>query len=222
MVLTGLSTEGITQMTEEEKKVSSCPVWKCNYTSVSISSSTVRCRKPDTSSLSSPKLAFGSVMSELLDSSSAGIPLPTYPRPVSSHIAAAMSDEASQPAEHHGIPVPLSQWQLVTCMHPTPSLPPSPCRFPVSLSFPIAFLKQARNASRWPYDSLTQLLIPCLSTILSFSIQSFFSCLLHLIPHPASSSLWGHRVRCHQSCWKALPHHSSHAKSALQDSGNRY
>lgn len=148
MVLTGLSTEGITQMTEEEKKVSSCPVWKCNYTSVSIWSSTVRCRKPDTSSLSSAKLAFGSVMSELLDSSSAGIPLPTYPRPVSSHIAAAMSDEASQPAEHHGIPVPLSPWQLVTCMHPTPSLPPSPCRFPVSLSFPYSVFKTGQKCKQ--------------------------------------------------------------------------
>lgn len=34
------------------------------------------------------------------------------------------------------------------------------------------------------------------------------------------SSLWGHRVRRHQSCWKALPYWPSHAKSALEDSGN--
>lgn len=101
-----------------------------------------------TSSLSSAKLAFGSVMSELLDSSSAGIPLPTHPRPVSSHIAAAMSDEASQPAEHHGSPVPLSPWQLVTCIHPAPSLPPSPCRFPVSLSFPYSVFKTGQKCEQ--------------------------------------------------------------------------
>lgn len=114
----------------------SCPVLKCNYISVFIHSSTVRCRKLDTSSLRGAKLAFGSVMSELLDSFSAGI-LPFFffltpppnPRPVSSHIAAAVSDEASHPAEHRRSLVPLSAWQLVTCIHPIPSLPPSLCLF---------------------------------------------------------------------------------------------
>lgn len=48
------------------------PPWRCNYIGVSIRSSTARCRKLDTS-LSGAKLAFGCVMSELLDSSSAGM-----------------------------------------------------------------------------------------------------------------------------------------------------
>lgn len=80
--LTGLCLKtfqhkGLHQFQKKKRKIVlqalSCPVWKCNYISVSIRISTVRCRKPDTSSLSGAKLAFGSVMSELLDSSSAGI-----------------------------------------------------------------------------------------------------------------------------------------------------
>lgn len=148
--LTGLCLKtfqhkGLHQFQKKKRKIVlqalSCPVWKCNYISVSIRISTVRCRKPDTSSLSGAKLAFGSVMSELLDSSSAGI-LPSFlifilispPRPVSSHIAAAVLDEASHPTEHCWNPVLLSLWQPVTHMHPIPSLLPL-----LSLYFPFAY-----------------------------------------------------------------------------------
>lgn len=53
-------------------QASSCPVWKCNYISVSIWGSTARSGMPNTS-LSSAKLALGCVMSELLDLPSAGM-----------------------------------------------------------------------------------------------------------------------------------------------------
>lgn len=99
------------------------------------------CRKPDTSSLSSAKLAFGSVMSELLDSSSAGIPLPTHPRPVSSHIAAMMPDEASHPATASW--EPCSSLPVAACHLHTPHPITSP-RLPASL-FPIfPFISRAR------------------------------------------------------------------------------
>lgn len=153
-----LSTQRITPIPKKKKRkivlqALSCPVWKCNYISVSIRISTVRCRKPDTSSLSGAKLAFGSVMSELLDSSSAGI-LPSIlispPRPVSSHIAAAVLDEASHPTEHCWNPVLLSLWQPVTHMHPSHHSSLS-CLFISHL--PIiswSVCKQAEGASRWP------------------------------------------------------------------------
>lgn len=119
-MLTGLSTGGIT-LTRKKTCWFQAVLYRSVITPVSPYEAAVSCRKPDTSSLSSDKLAFGSVMLELLDSSSAGIRLPTHPRPVSSHTAAVMPDEASHPAEHHGSPVPLSPWQLVTCS-PPPSL----------------------------------------------------------------------------------------------------
>lgn len=138
----------------------------------------------DTSPLSSAKLAFGSVMSELLDSSSAGISLPTRAQRVSTHIAAAMSDKASHPAEHHGSPVSLSSWQLHTPQ-------PFTCSFSLTLYFPalsrlaIPHFKGGKKCRQMTqtlglYESPTQLLIPRLSSILPVPIQGFFSC---LFPH---------------------------------------
>lgn len=100
-------------------------------------------------------------------------------RPVSSHITAAVSDEASHPAEHRGSPVPLSPWQLVTCVHPTPSLPPSACLFTshsTLISSP-CFLKRAKKSEQmtctsWPVTLTHTLLIP-LRFIRSFLFPLF-------------------------------------------------
>lgn len=107
----------------------------------------MRCWKPETSSHSSANFVFGSVMSELLDSSPAGIPLPIYPRTVSSHIAAAESDEASRPQSITGALLVSPRCQFVTCMYP---------RSPIVLfshfpfHFPSVFLRWAKHAGRWP------------------------------------------------------------------------
>lgn len=100
-------------------------------------------------------------------------------RPVSSHITAAVSDEASHPAEHRSSPVPLSPWQLVTCVHPIPSLPPSPCLFTSHsplISSP-CFLKRAKKSKQmtctsWPVTHTHTLLIP-LRFICSFLLPLF-------------------------------------------------
>lgn len=108
---------------------------------------------------------------------------------------------------------------------PPHHIPPSPCLFVSHFPshFPSAFfLKQAKSATKWPTRAGPWLShTPRLSSILSYTTQGFYSCQFHSIPHPAASSLWGHRVRRHQSCWKALPYLASRAKSALRDSGNR-
>ena len=152
-------------------------------------------------------------------------------RPVSSHITAAVSDEASHPAEHRGSPVPLSPWQLVTCVHPIPSLPPSACLFTshsILISSP-CFLKRAKKSEQmtctsWPVTHTHTHSLNSSFYFLSFSIRGLSSRLFHLILRPVSSSLWGHRVRRHQSCWKAPPYRRSHASAhyAQQYAGDRW
>lgn len=105
-----------------------------------------------------------------------------------------------------------------SCTHPNSSLVPSLWLFvsaPPYLTIPhFKGGKKCRQMTQTHglYESRTQLLIPHLSSVLDLPYPGF----LFL----SVSSLWGHRVRHHQSCWKALPYCSSHAKSALQDSGN--
>lgn len=182
-------------------QVSSCPVWKCNYISVSIRSSTVRCRKPDTSSLSSAKLAFGSVMSELLDSFSAGIlpsPPPFFPpstcqlpyrccgvRRGLSPRRASREPCSSLPvaACHLHKPHPITSSLFLSLYFPFPSH----CR----CLFFFFFLKQAKRASRWPTRAGLWLAHTALNSLslfyfLSFSIQGLSSCLFHLIPQSVS------------------------------------
>lgn len=82
-----------------------------NYTSASTWSSTWGVEKPDRSSLSSAKLAFGSVMSQLLDSSSAGNPPPpTDHPPATCQLPYHCSDvrRGCAPWEHHGNPASFS------------------------------------------------------------------------------------------------------------------
>lgn len=119
-------------------------------------------------------------------------------RPVSSHITAAVSDEASHPAEHRGSPVPLSPWQLVTCVHPTPSLPPSACLFTshsTLISSPVFFKASQKERA----DDLHEL--ACDSHTHSLNSSS-----LHPLLSISSLSLYGvsllicfirSRVQCH-------------------------
>lgn len=116
----------------------SCPVWKCNYISVSIRISTVRCRKPDTSSLSGAKLAFGSVMSELLDSSSAGI-LPyfhSYFSPSTCQLSYRCCSVRRGLSPYRALLKPCSSFPVAACHPhaPIPSLLPL-----LSLYFPFAY-----------------------------------------------------------------------------------
>lgn len=101
-------------------------------------------------------------------------------RPVSSHITAAVSDEASHPAEHRGSPVPLTPWQLVTCVHPTPSLPPSACLFTshsTLISSPVFFKasqkERADDLHELACDSHTHTLLIPLRFIRSFLFPLF-------------------------------------------------
>lgn len=135
-------------------------------------------------------------MSKLLDLSSIGMLssppfsfFPSPPRPVSSHIVAAVSDESSHPTEQHRNPALLSLWQLVTCVHPILSPPPSPVsfisHFPLIFSAVFFFLphkrkEQADDLHASAYNSLAQLLIPRLFCPLSNISSCSLSSLLHL------------------------------------------
>lgn len=159
------------------------PRRRCNYISVSIRSRTVRCRELHTS-LSGAKLAFGCVMSEMLDSSSAGMlqRLSLLPSTCQLRIAAVVSDEASHPAEHQPKPVlpPLAACHLRT-PHPITSSP-AVSLFHISSSFSWAvheseiLLIEAERASRWP---------TCAGLWLAAADQDSSSLLLFLLLHPS-------------------------------------
>jgi len=161
----------------------------------------MRCRKPDTS-LSGAKLAFGCVMSELLDSSSAGT-LPSFfppffffsPLDLSAPISVLWCQ--TRPLTLQSIAETLfllCLWQLVTCIHPILSPLPSPVSlFPIPFSFPCCVFyhkvkEQADDLHELAYASLTQLLIPYLSACSWLFPLVLFPCLFHLIPLSVSLS----------------------------------
>lgn len=153
-------------------------------------------------------------------------PFPIYPQPVSSHIAAAKSEEASHPAEYHGSPVSLSSMSAchLHVQHPTP---PPIILFPHLLfHFPSVLLRWAKHAYRWPPEADPWLVDTAFITSPLFNPacppSAYFLFPLHLIAHPTASWLWGHRLRQQQSRWKAWPYLPSRAHSALWDSGGRW
>lgn len=154
-----------------------------------------------------------------------GSPLPIYPRPVSSHIAAAESDEASHPQSIMGVLLVSPRCQLVLHV-PHPITPPYRFILPFSFSFPLRVFKMGQTCRRmttrrWPLTHSRSFYHLASVQSCAFSIHHFLF-LLYLIAHPAASLLWGHSLRQQQSWWKALPYLPAHAKSALWDSGNRW
>lgn len=159
-MLTGLCLKtfqhkGLRKCQKKRLQASSCPVWKCNYISVSIRSSKVRCRKPDTSSLSSAKLAFSECHIELLDSSSAGI-CPSFffalfffgPLYLSAPISLLQCQP--RPFTLQSIAGALFHspcGSLSSAYNPSYHFLPLSLYFPFPL-FPGMFLKQAKRASR--------------------------------------------------------------------------
>ncbi len=194
-----LSTQRIRQM--EKNGRFQAVLYVSVITPVSRRSSTLRWRKPDTSSLGSAKLAFGSVMSELLDSSSAGIP----PSP---DLSAPISLQRCQmrPLTLQSIAGALFL-SLLGSLSPacTPShqfLPLPVSLVPISLSFPCRVFEASQKSKLMTH---TRRPVTCshsfeffvsqsaLFYFLFFSIQGLSSCLFHLIPQTVSL----HTACCH-------------------------
>lgn len=154
-------------------------------------------------------------------------PFPIYPQPVSSHFAAAKSEEASHPAEYHGSPVSLS-FMSACHLHVQHPIPPPSFYSPISFFIsPTCFWDgpnmHTDDLQGLTPDSLIQLLSPRLCSIpLVLRLPFFFLFPQHLIAHPAASWLCSHRLRQQQSGWKAWPYLPSRAHSALWDSRGRW
>lgn len=146
---------------------------------------TGRCSRPRTSSFAGTLVSCQNCCTHPLHLSSFFSPS----KPVSSHNAAAVSDEASRPAEHQWSPLPRSLWQPVTCMA-SPIPPPSHHSLPlssfaVSLSFPQLFFFLNKKAK--PGERAVDRHAPACD-----SPAALHSLSLHLLVSPSSSvlSLW--------------------------------
>lgn len=134
-------------------------------------------QKPPTHHLSSAKLAFGSVMSEMLDSSSAGSFSPFFFTPLATcQLPYCRCGVRRGLSPCRTLPGPCSSFPVAAChLHA-----PYPITFSFSVSsFPSHFLcmffKQAKGASWWPARAALWLSHSSWITAASFTLFHFLS-----------------------------------------------